>query len=239
MELKLGKMTTRELAEWFGVSYNTIRKSVESKRRYLSILEDFADYDEVYGGVFIKEIFISIYDKDLDKKMDSLYLEEIKQCECGLSTIAGMSRKYSIDLEMSECQLKSRFTKSGNRLFGKYEKGERSALGEIGSREYTWAVKVDDFNTYRHLTDDESRRFDELIEEVYGKVKPEEWREAALLEDYFKNSDMTKEEYFEMKEKRRFNFFSHVIARLKDEMGIVVTKVSQHQLSAFTMEQMP
>ena len=136
-------------------------------------MEDFAEFEETYGGVLIKEIYIAKYDKELNVKMDNLYLEEIKQCDGGLSTVTGMARKYSKETNLTERQLGYRLTKSGNKLFGKYEKGSSIATGTKGCRQYLWAVKVNDDNVYRLLTEEERVRFDELITEVYGSVEPE------------------------------------------------------------------
>ena len=39
MELKLGKMTTKELAEWFGMSYGAFRNA---KKKKMEELENFS-----------------------------------------------------------------------------------------------------------------------------------------------------------------------------------------------------
>ena len=61
MKLKEGKMSTRELSEWFGIAYSTYRK------KSLSLLEElkyFCDYEKYYGGVEIKHVYISKYVKN-------------------------------------------------------------------------------------------------------------------------------------------------------------------------------
>ena len=57
MKLKLGKMTTKELAKWFGISYGSFRVTKENKLEELKL---YCEFEEVYGGVDIKEI----YDED-------------------------------------------------------------------------------------------------------------------------------------------------------------------------------
>ena len=44
-------MSTKELSDWMGVKYKTFRNQ---KRRKLEELRKFCDFEEVYGGVFIK-----------------------------------------------------------------------------------------------------------------------------------------------------------------------------------------
>lgn len=46
-ELKEGKTSLRELAEFFGIAYATIRGEV-ARRRKLKLLKDYADYHIVY-----------------------------------------------------------------------------------------------------------------------------------------------------------------------------------------------
>ena len=60
-KLKLGKMTSQELAEQMGIKYTTYRKC---GKKYLSQLDNFCDYEKVYGGVMIKEIYQDVYDKN-------------------------------------------------------------------------------------------------------------------------------------------------------------------------------
>ena len=71
MELKLGKMSTKELAEWFGISYGAFRNSKEKK---LEELKGFASFEEVYGGVNITQIINPIYMTGIDSEL----LNELK-----------------------------------------------------------------------------------------------------------------------------------------------------------------
>ena len=66
MKLHLGKMTTKELAEWFGISGSTFRKK-ESKEKRLEVLKKYAAYhlegdknktvviDEIYEDTYIAD----------------------------------------------------------------------------------------------------------------------------------------------------------------------------------------
>ena len=55
MKLILGKMTSKQLAQWFGVLPSTYSHNIPS---YLSRLEDYCKFEKVYGGVIISEIYI-------------------------------------------------------------------------------------------------------------------------------------------------------------------------------------
>lgn len=45
--LKKGKMTSKNLAAWFGISY---KYYMNHRKEKLEELKSFCDYDEVYGG---------------------------------------------------------------------------------------------------------------------------------------------------------------------------------------------
>lgn len=55
MILKHGKMLSRDIAEFFEISYDYYRRK-STKERYLTLLREYADFEEVYGGVIIKEV---------------------------------------------------------------------------------------------------------------------------------------------------------------------------------------
>lgn len=66
MELKIGKNTTKELAQWFGISYDTFRHKKADK---LKELLNYCQYEIVYGGVIISKIYIAEYIKPTPKYM--------------------------------------------------------------------------------------------------------------------------------------------------------------------------
>lgn len=53
-QLHLGKIPSKELAKWFGYAYSTYRKK---KPQLLGYLKQYCNYEEIYGGIFVKEIF--------------------------------------------------------------------------------------------------------------------------------------------------------------------------------------
>ena len=105
-KLKLGKMTSQELAEWMGIKYTTYRKC---GKKYLSQLDNFCDYEKVYGGIIIKEIYQDTYDKNIEEKYDKMYLESLVKHN-NLITVSGTAEEQ----KASRYQM----TKSRNRLFG-------------------------------------------------------------------------------------------------------------------------
>ena len=57
------KVSSSELADWFGIAYSTYRSQ---KKKRLEELKGFCDYEEVYGGVIIKEVYFDEYYKYQD-----------------------------------------------------------------------------------------------------------------------------------------------------------------------------
>ena len=224
MELKLGKMTSQEIANWFNVSYNSYRRD---KKRYLNILQDYCQYEEVYGGIIIKEIFIKIYDKKLSKKVDKLFLKEIVTANDQLSTISGIARKYKNEFEnLNDSAIRKQLTKSRNKLFGEAVKQS----GIMGSRDYVWAIKISDLNQYRFLTEEENKIFDALILAVYGNTDTEKIKGLMLLDKVFKETDMTKEEYLAIKEDKGYNFFESIISNFNAITGNQIVNVNKYEL---------
>lgn len=229
MELIVGFMSSKDLAQWFGIAYGTYRKY---KERYLEKLHSFCDYEAVYGGVNIKEIYIGIYDKTLQSRSDQIYMSEIQRCikeQDGLSTLAGMARKAVFQGQFDSISTARRqLSQSGNRLFGKFS-GLESA-GIAGVRERIWAIKIDDMNHYRLLTPEEEQRFNDIISTCYS-TQPERVKQAALLEENYKNNEtMSKEEYFELKERLGLCIFKECIFQFSNETGFMIVHCTKHDL---------
>lgn len=229
MKLKLGKMKSQEVAAWLGISYNTYRNNIDKN---LSKLEPFCEFEKVYGGIIVKEIIIEEYDKNLQFNDDKLYLTEIKRCikeQDGLSTVSGMARKFVQAKQYnSERTARRRATRSRNILFGNDK--NICSTGIAGSREYVWAIKLDDYNHYRLMTEEEEERFNKIIEICYSS-NPEKIKRAALLEEAYRKSEtMSKEEYFEERERLGLNVFKECIFQFRDETGLIVVHCSRHEL---------
>ena len=228
LELKLGKMTSREVAQWMGVSYNTYKNHIS---KYLELLSPFCEFDVVYGGIIIKEIYIPQYEKNLNIKDKEVYLTEIQSCverQEGLSTIAGMSRKLvRAGIYNNVNTAYRRLTRAGVDLFGITK--ELISHGEKGTREYIWAIKLDDYNGYRLMTPEEDKRFDEIIIACYS-ANPDKVRKAELLEDSLRKKEISPDEYFESKDRLQLDTFKDCIFKFKEETGCMIVRCSKHDL---------
>ena len=121
-----------------------------------------------------------------------MYLEEIKECvetQDGLSTLSGMVRK----IERENSTLKGfrngtmRMSKAGTKLFG--DPTVAGKPGKVGSREYIWAIKLNDYNGYRLMTEEEEKLFDDIISKCYT-LPPEKIKKKELLKDQLKQNEI-------------------------------------------------
>lgn len=92
MKLKLGKMTSKEVAAWFGISYTYFKNHKEKK---LEELKEYAEFEVVYGGInILKIIDNSAYCKtrSRDKKLINEVFDE-NWNESGIDTCSNVSNK--------------------------------------------------------------------------------------------------------------------------------------------------
>ena len=242
VKLKIGKMPTKELAEWFGIAYSTFRKRSSI---LLEELKYFCDYEKYYGGVEIKQIYISEYVKNLTSKDSEVYLALVKESENFLCSIAGMARKLTLLYpdtwgKLSSYSIEKRLRKAGIALFGKtnlpaYREQEERYSGPYGYKEYCWAIKVSNLNEYRFLTEEEDKIFGILLESynVSGK-------DIALKQEYdkeklqaFKENKITKEEYILAME--HSELFPNLLSKFKEQTGLALVRSTYHEVleSAF------
>lgn len=226
--LRLGKMSSREIAEWMGITYGTYKNSSQKRLEYL---KNFAKFIPCYGGVMIEEIYLDTFVKDISED-DKVYVNEIKQCNEGLSSVAGMIRKLKLEnneyKDISEDTLYKRMSKAGNRIFGKTI--EKDSKGTHGDRHYVWAIRVDKYNHYRKMTEEERVIYKQLLKEYCTDEKTqEEIEQDALVLDAFKNHEITAQEYAEYK-LYSCSFFTEVISKFKEQTGYLLVRTTKHEL---------
>ncbi len=228
-ELKLGKISSKELANWFGIAYSTFRNT---KAKRLKELEDYCDFELIHGKIEIKEIYFPKYDKGYTKD-DEVYLREVKASNEYISSIAGIARKLkNFDEDYSDLsvrQIERRMCKAGVRTFGVTSSIE---YGEYGSREYVWAIKINNYNKYRHLTEKEDEIFSKLILDYYSNKETIDLVKKSLLLDmrFAEEESMTKEEYLRINKVCGYDFYQTVIRKFKETTGEQLVRGTYHEL---------
>ena len=106
MKLRLGKMTSRELAMWFNRSYNAYKHNID---KYLDQLGYYCEFEKVYGGVIISQIYCDTFSKNFSHNIHlDIIAYIIDQVESGITTIYQMSsalgyNKYAIRKACNFC----------------------------------------------------------------------------------------------------------------------------------------
>ena len=89
MELHLGKMTNKELAEWFGLKPSSMTRL---KKQKLEELKNYAMFEEVYGGVEITAIIKDTYNKK-DNQIREIYSKGFEELKMPIDTVSHINRQ--------------------------------------------------------------------------------------------------------------------------------------------------
>lgn len=230
MKLQKGFMQNQEIADWFGITLKTL---TNTKKAYMEKLKPFADFKIVRGGVIIEEIHREVYSKNLVDEA-ALYFEEVKKAENNIASVRGVTDALQLMSEFKDIPyetLRKRMTRAGEEAFG--VTADPESRGIYGSREYMWAIKLYDRpNHYRELTEEEDALFEKLIENMYN-IDARKIKVSMLLDEEFFNTEMTKEEYKEHRERINYmgiNFFNDVIKEFKTQTGMQLVKATKHEI---------
>lgn len=220
MRLTQGFISTKDLATWFGVSYGAFRNRAES---FYKRLEDFAEFEKVRGGVKIIEVYFEVYDKN-QHKVDLILAKEIYESETKLATMSGMARKFKSEFDnVKDWSVRSCFSKSRDKLFG-----DTIVPGILGSRSRVWAVKVDDNNTYRSLSNKEIETFKQLVKR--SQMEDDHEKLMDLVHSMKYDESLTKEKFLLLVDKDNLDFYESVIENFNIITGLKLVQVNSFEL---------
>lgn len=223
-KLKLGWMSTRDIADWMGIAYGTFRNNAEKK---LEKLELFADFEKKRGGVVIKYVYMEEFDKNATED-DKAIREAVKSASSKLMTTSGVRRKLKREnkkfAKLSNSWVDKKVERVLMKDFG--PKGDEKG-GTKGYRRTKWAIKVNDFNVYRRMTEEEEKLFKELVGD-YFKEKPEIIIRKDELEADLKKGYIDKKEYVDEINKKD-NFFS-ILQEFKSITGETLVRATEYIL---------
>lgn len=235
-KLRLGKMTSKELAEWFGVSYGYFKKKDASVKKYEE-LKLFCDYEKKYGFVNIKEIYISEYIKNYDEQIAKNYLKEVcknnKVIDGKIKSLGSISGITRVQEGWDDSQKDGVNRPAANRnrkvrkaLFGELEAiGNFGTKGCIGSRKRTWAIFIDYDNQYEYLTAKEQKIFNKLVEEY---CKTDEAKEVGNLIIDYQSGEISKEILIHALDTTHTNYYGSVIKEFKEQTGKQLVRIDEY-----------
>ena len=193
MELQTGKMSTKELSQWFGTSYNRFR---HIKNQKLNELKEYCNFEEIYGGVIIKDIYISEYVNTNQSNYNIVESHVDEEWDVsGLDTKKNVSNKiYAKHKEELTIQLSTTYNyvrKACNKLYG--PAGDYNEHGTIGNCWYRLCI-IDAEGNRRPLTNEE-QELRNIIRDKYCSKKERNKREDIedSIELKYKHGEITKE----------------------------------------------
>ena len=192
MELKLGKMTQKELAEWFGITYGSFKAHAETRAKRMEILKFFADYHIEKKSVYIDKIHIPVYSKAYD-----IVKEEFPKTwhQNGIDTCARVGAEIYYKNKKVKTQVQLTTTQAYTRLVKKelYGRNHIKECGTKGYSEYVWG-KILPGGQCEELSPEEKEIVKECSQESYGKTLSDK---VALLADAFNKHEITEQEFDE------------------------------------------
>ena len=196
-ELKLGKITLKELASWFNIGYSSIRNKRE---KYFKELDEYADFKFTErGGVEVINIYIPVY-----VKKDNNY-QQIKQKIPATWDKSGLDLKKNVAQKLyskEEFSIKystvySYVCKASNELYGKPSSLEG---GEIGNCHWVLCAKDKNTGKLRWFTYEENQKKQELRAKYFNERSQEEKKKQEIRESLklqLKKNEISKEDYKE------------------------------------------
>lgn len=88
---------------------------------------------------------------------------------------------------------------------------------------------MDNYNNYRNFTIEEKELFNRIISNTYGS-EPEKIKQLAMLEESFKQDEISKQEYFDLKEEYNLDFFGQCILTFKERTGLIIARVQHYDI---------
>ena len=195
MEIRKGdKLTLKDLAVFFNISYSTIK---HTKEKRLQLFNSFCDYHLEGKKIVIDEVIFSTYEKyQIDayrilsylydrlsdaEKQEQLNIDERDEVNYRMNSFSGMAsilkEIYSKDYGLlSDRSIITKVKRIADKYFGttinpkkEYTFKELIEITEgiYGVKNYVWAIKLEGKNEYRALSADEIKLFNKCLKNYF------------------------------------------------------------------------
>lgn len=228
-KLRLGRATTKELADWFGISYGTFRNN---KAQRLDELKLYCEYEEIYGGVNITKILDTAHleytpaSKKNYELIKTAFTEEWSSN--GIDTCSNVAikiyDKHKNELTIQDTTTYNYALKSRTELFGI----PFVSIGSLGSCIYLWCKKEvaqDGTIIYTQFNDEEEQIRKDLMRKFFSTDIDKEIFIAQMVE----TGEITKAQAYdalcEMKNLTKVGY-TGFLKELKDAIGCDVSKAT-------------
>lgn len=183
IELTVGKKTGKELAEWFGVKYNSFRTKKAEKLEELKL---FAEFYEENGKIIITKVMEPVYQKGMAsvKRKVIEKIDEVWSAD-GLDSCQRVGEKILIALQEEDKDFNRavgtivKYTREGrNELYGLPFQGG----GKIGSCTYLWCKRDPETGDYSLLTEEEQQIKQKIQTKYFGDATEKQILVKAMVE---------------------------------------------------------
>ena len=234
VELTVGKWTNSMLAEWFGIKEKTFKNQ---KSRKLLELEEYADYYEEKGKIYITDVYVpyysvkpSNYEAIKDNFNEMWPIGQINTCK---NVSYELLEKLDLDISTGTAEIITR--KVRTEFYGK-PAGENG--GSIGSCMYVWCKK-DENGQPVSFTKEEEEIKNNLLKKYYGSAS----EKTVIIQSMIQEGKIKEEEawsvYKDMMNLNRKDFISF-LQELSSAIGATVIKgtiLSDKPKNAFLIEE--
>lgn len=228
MELHLGRMSNKDLAEWFGIKPNSF---TQHKRKKLEELKNFCFFEEVYGGVNIVAIINPTYIKN-SQQIREVYEQGFEELKQPIDTVSHINNqiyeKYYDKLPtLSSAASGYRYAiEVRNANYGVPFKGN----GSKGCCYYLWCKmeEKDGKQFYIQFTEEEDRIKQDLLKKHFGTNEEKD----LLIAEMVSNGEISKEDAYDiMMEYRNLNGkgFMGFLKELEKQIGAKVVKATKFE----------
>ena len=229
MTLKLGKMTTQELSEWFGMSYGSFRNV---KKKKLEELQNYACFEEVHGGVNITAIIKDTYNKK-DSQIRQIYQQGFEEVRQPIDTVSNINNQI---YEKYYEQLPTLSSAESGYHYAIEVRNERYGIpfkeqGKVGHCYYCWCKQeIDEENhpLYIPFTEEEQQIKAKLLTKFFGNQE----EKTLLLQEMVLLGEIKKEDAWDlMIEYSNLNQagFTAFLKELEKQIGAKVVKATKFE----------
>ena len=235
MELKIGKMKAKELAEWFGISYGTFRNKKDEK---LNELKCYCEFEEVYGGVNIKNIKIAKYEKKMSK-IREIYAKGFEELRNDIDTVSNINDKIYYKYQDELPTLSS--PDSGYHYAIEVRNANYGVpfkdVGKLGKCYYLWCKVSEDRTLYMPFTEEENKIKKELMTKYFGT---DEEKDILIAQMVDAGEISEAEAYRMMREYRNLNKAGFVAFKnaLQDAIGTEIVRATKFEKELYFEEPM-
>lgn len=242
-KLQIGNMSSRELADWFGISYGYFRRKISQK---LKVLSDYCTFERTTTGVKITSIFYDTYEGELSKQDIQTTVKYVKKQQKIQNTDrpwltgAMMAQDLAEEGHPGYCNLtiesgKNKACRALKQTYGTagYYCADKAdpTPGPYGKRYWVWATKDYAENQYLPLTEEDWEVFDKVFHLTNdAKDKERQRMETMIKQDYIEGK-LTSNQFAEQIVKVQNVDFKHALKSFKDITGKVLVHCQEYELN--------